>query len=308
MADYERTQAYREKLRNGEFDLEWMQARSEWGMRATPSKRGLTLNDINVGSYGVIPEEVPDSRCFAPRGADFNAAEMPSMGYSLNTRAEAWAENMGTLYEEAVARQWSSTRDIPWHTLQPLPKDIEHAMCQLCTFFTEVEFIAGDVPGWWLSQINAAYHETKLFMATQIMDEARHLEVFRKRALANGGGLGKCPPEVEEGLKYIFDLRSFPQMLARLHLFGEGRVLTLFRLGELIAQHGSWNRSKKIGYRVMRVQLEGERVLEYTAFAAGWLQGEKAWGRPVDVQVMPDGALLVSDDYAGAIYRISYQK
>jgi hypothetical protein len=144
---------------------------------------------------------------------------------------------MGTLYEEAVARQWSSTRDIPWHTLQPLPKDIEHAMCQLCTFFTEVEFIAGDVPGWWLSQVNNAYHETKLFMATQIMDEARHLDVFRKRALANGGGLGKCPPEVEEGLKYIFDLRSFPQMLARLHLFGEGRVLTLFRLGELIAQN-----------------------------------------------------------------------
>ena len=125
---------------------------------------------------------MPDSAA-CPRGADLTAAEMPSMGYSLNTRAEAWAENMGTLYEEtrgssAVARQWSSTRDIPWHTLQPLPKDIEHAMCQLCTFFTEVEFIAGDVPGWWLSQINAAYHETKLFMATQIMDEARHLEVF----------------------------------------------------------------------------------------------------------------------------------
>jgi glucose/arabinose dehydrogenase len=75
-----------------------------------------------------------------------------------------------------------------------------------------------------------------------------------------------------------------------------------------IAQHGSWNRSKKIGYRVMHVQLEGERVLEYSAFAEGWLQGEKAWGRPVDVQVMPDGALLVSDDYAGVIYRISYQK
>ena len=75
-----------------------------------------------------------------------------------------------------------------------------------------------------------------------------------------------------------------------------------------IAQHGSWNRSKKIGYRVMRVQLKDDQVMEYTTFAEGWLQGEKAWGRPVDVQVMPDGALLVSDDYAGAIYRISYQK
>jgi hypothetical protein len=214
-----------------------MHVDSEWGVRATPSKRGLTLSDINVGSYGVIPQEASQSLSFAPRGADFDPHGLPDMGYDINTRAEAWAENLGNLYEEAVARQWSSTRDIPWHLLAPLPKDLEQAMCQLCTFLTEVEFIAGDVPGWWLSKINNAYHETKLFMATQIMDEARHLEVFRKRALANGGGLGKCPPEVEEGLKYIHDLRSFPQMLARLHLFGEGRVLTLFRLGELIAQN-----------------------------------------------------------------------
>jgi hypothetical protein len=232
----ERTQAYREKLRNGEYDLSWMQVNSEWGVKATPSKRGLTLDDINIGSYGVIPAW-SDSRSFAPRGADFDPADLPNMGYTINTRAEAWGENMGKLYEEAVARQWSSTRDVPWQTLQPLRKDLEYAMCQLCTFFTEVEFIAGDVPGGWLGQINNTYHETKLFMATQVMDEARHLEVFRKRALANGGGLGKCPQEVEEGLKYIFDLRSFPQMLARLHLFGEGRVLTLFRMGEMIAQN-----------------------------------------------------------------------
>lgn len=233
----QRAQEYREKLRNGEYDLGWMHAKSEWGVRATPSKRGLTLSDINVGSYGMIPEDASDSLSFAPRGADFEPVELPDMGYTINTRAEAWGENMAELYEEAVARQWSSTRDIPWHLLEPLPKDIEHAMCQLCTFLTEVEFIAGDVPGWWLSKINNTYHETKLFMATQVMDEARHLDVFRKRALANGGGLGKCPPEVEEGLKYIHDLRSFPQMLARLHLFGEGRVLTLFRLGEMIAQN-----------------------------------------------------------------------
>lgn len=233
----ERTAAYREMLRNGEYDLSWMEVDSEWGVKAQPSKRGLTLNDINVSSYGVIPEDASESRSYAPRGADFDPSELPDIGYSLNTRAEAWAENMGKLYEEAVARQWSSTRDVPWHALEPLPNDIEHAMCQLATFFTEVEFIAGDVPGGWLGQVNNTYHETKLFMATQVMDEARHLEVFRKRALANGGGLGKCPKEVEEGLKYIFDIGSFPSMLARLHLFGEGRVLTLFRMGEMIAQN-----------------------------------------------------------------------
>jgi len=73
-----------------------------------------------------------------------------------------------------------------------------------------------------------------------------------------------------------------------------------------IAEHGSWNRSRKIGYRVSLVKVAGDRAVSYEPFAEGWLQGEEAWGRPVDVLVMPDGALLVSDDKAGAIYRISW--
>ncbi|HET6617346.1 MAG TPA: sorbosone dehydrogenase family protein [Gemmatimonadota bacterium] len=72
-----------------------------------------------------------------------------------------------------------------------------------------------------------------------------------------------------------------------------------------IAQHGSWNRSSKVGYRIVSVRLEDGRAVAAEPFADGWLQGEEAWGRPVDVLVMPDGALLVSDDRAGAIYRIT---
>jgi glucose/arabinose dehydrogenase len=75
-----------------------------------------------------------------------------------------------------------------------------------------------------------------------------------------------------------------------------------------IAEHGSWNRSIPIGYRIMLVTLDASRPVRYEIFAEGWLQGNKAWGRPVDILVMPDGALLVSDDRAGAIYRISYTK
>jgi glucose/arabinose dehydrogenase len=77
-----------------------------------------------------------------------------------------------------------------------------------------------------------------------------------------------------------------------------------------IAEHGSWNRAKKSGYRVMRAKVEGGKVIDYGVFAEGFLDNatDKAWGRPVDLQVMPDGALLVSDDQAGAIYRISYRK
>jgi glucose/arabinose dehydrogenase len=80
-----------------------------------------------------------------------------------------------------------------------------------------------------------------------------------------------------------------------------------YRQQIFIAEHGSWNRSKKIGYRVTLVRLQGSRAVSYETFASGWLQGETAWGRPTDVLVLPDGSLLVADDYAGAIYRISYR-
>ena len=82
-----------------------------------------------------------------------------------------------------------------------------------------------------------------------------------------------------------------------------------FRNRIFIAEHGSWNRSKKSGYRVMQAKVENGKVVDYGVFAEGWLDkpSDSAWGRPVDVQVMPDGALLVSDDAAGAIYRISYR-
>ncbi|MBP9855633.1 MAG: sorbosone dehydrogenase family protein [Candidatus Omnitrophica bacterium] len=74
-----------------------------------------------------------------------------------------------------------------------------------------------------------------------------------------------------------------------------------------IAEHGSWNRSKKIGYRISLVKVKDNQVVSYEDFATGWKQGENVWGRPVDVLNMPDGSLLVSDDYAGAVYRIYYE-
>lgn len=74
----------------------------------------------------------------------------------------------------------------------------------------------------------------------------------------------------------------------------------------IIPEHGSWNRDKKIGYRLTLVKLKGNRAISYKPFITGWLQGQNEWGRPVDTLVMPDGSLLVSDDYAGVIYRVTY--
>lgn len=75
-----------------------------------------------------------------------------------------------------------------------------------------------------------------------------------------------------------------------------------------IAQHGSWNRSEKIGYDLLLVRFDAAgQVAGSEVFASGWLQGQHNWGRPADVLQMPDGALLVADDQVGAIYRISYR-
>lgn len=75
----------------------------------------------------------------------------------------------------------------------------------------------------------------------------------------------------------------------------------------LIAEHGSWNRQQKIGYRITLVTVyDNRQPVTYTTFAEGWLEGNENWGRPNDIEMMPDGSILVSDDQAGAIYRITY--
>jgi glucose/arabinose dehydrogenase len=113
-------------------------------------------------------------------------------------------------------------------------------------------------------------------------------------------------------------LKLGPHVAAIGMRFYTGRMFPQeYRNQIFIAEHGSWNREQPIGYRVMLVKLEGNKAVSYTPFAEGWLRGIRsskgqmtigdAWGRPADVLVMPDGALLVSDDEAGVIYRISYK-
>ncbi len=281
---------YLQKLyKSGTPDLGWMNNMGEWGTRAKPGNLGLRLKDIEIGSYGVVPEHGSEHCSMAPRGAVIPEG-LPSLGFDLNEKAEVWAENAAELYEEAVARQWSSARDIPWSELKPLPDDLERAMCQLCTFLTEVEFIAADAPTRWMSHMNQDFFEVKMFLATQAMDEARHTDVFRKRALANGGGLGTASVLSELSLKGIFDAPSFSAQTGRLHLLGEGFVLTLFRQGEFIApsrvdqeifRRCMQDESRHVGYGTMhlRAQLkanpaiaeeihreldEGERILLQT--------------------------------------------
>ena len=225
--------------------LDWLNPGTEWGVKARPGRKGLTLDEINKGSYGEVPE-ISHNFTGRPRGAAARP-EAPRLGTRWQSKSESWAATVAMLYEEAQQRQWSSARDIPWEELTPLPDDVELAMCQLCTFLTQVEFIAGDLPGRYIQYISADHAEVGLFLATQIMDEARHEDVFRKRALANGGGLLQAGP----GAISLLQVADFTEMTTLLHLVAEGFVQSLFRMGELI----SHNEAEK---RIFRLAAQDE--------------------------------------------------
>jgi len=76
-----------------------------------------------------------------------------------------------------------------------------------------------------------------------------------------------------------------------------------------VAEHGSWNRSTKSGYQISLITLKDNEVVSYEPFITGWVnkEADTVWGRPVDIEWMQDGSMLISDDYANAIYRISYK-
>ena len=79
-----------------------------------------------------------------------------------------------------------------------------------------------------------------------------------------------------------------------------------YRNSVFVAEHGSWNRSQKSGYKVVRISVNDKGEKSQETFAEGWLNGQRNWGRPVDFLLMPDGAMLLSDDQNGVVYRISY--
>lgn len=112
------------------------------------------------------------------------------------------------------------------------------------------------------------------------------------------GGFALVPPAMELG----------PHVAALGMRFYTGKMFPEKYRGRIfIAEHGSWNRSKKTGYRVTMVKLSGDKAAGYEVFAEGWKKGERANGRPVDVENAADGSLFVSDDKAGLIYRIYYE-
>ncbi|HTK76111.1 MAG TPA: sulfurtransferase TusA family protein [Gemmataceae bacterium] len=205
------------------------EAKPDWGVRVPLRPDGeLHTRDWMAGRVADVPAEAPTTTGFAPRGAIVEAGA-PAFDFSINSRDAVWAVEVADLYEQATANQWDASRDIPWHLLKPLPDPLERAVCQLMTFLTENEYSALYVPAKFLPRINPQFSEVVFFLSTQMMDEARHIEAFTKRALANGGGLQYSAASTQLSLKTLFDQHDFTTASFLLSVLGEGTFLDLLR-------------------------------------------------------------------------------
>jgi glucose/arabinose dehydrogenase len=220
----------------------------------------------------------PDGKLYVPVGAPCNSClpEEPIYGTinRLNpdgTGLEVFAQGV----RNTVGFDWSPQDKALWFTDNGrdmlgdnLPADELNRAASPGLHFGFPYFFAGDVPDPQLSK-------------------GRSADTYQKPARKLG------PHVAALGMKF-YTGRQFPAQ---------------YRNQILIPEHGSWNRSSKLGYRISLVKLDasGKQATSYETFAEGWLQGQKAWGRPVCLLVLPDGSLLVSDDQNDAVYRISYK-
>jgi hypothetical protein len=216
-----------------QVDLSWMDVPTEWNTRAKPTKHGLTLEAINIGKYGEIPDSWP-YQTEMPRGA-VPIPGVEGMGYSIFEKQEVWSDACARLYEEAIQRRWRPATDVPWTEIQPLPDDVERAICQICTHISEKEQMEADVLGRWEPEISYGYHEVKLYLATTIFENARAVEVFRKRALTNGGGLGV--QSSGWAFRSIVDARNFTEMVVIQMALHDSLTLGQYAYGEKYAKN-----------------------------------------------------------------------
>lgn len=208
----------------------------------------------------------PDGKLYVPIGAPCNTCDRDADGYSMITRM-----NPDGSGREVVARGVRNTVGFTWH---PQTGQL---------WFTDNgrDMLGDDVPPCELNRVSrlGEHFGFPFCHGSDVVDP-------------EFGALGRC----EDITRPVQNLGAHVAPLG---------VRFLSDREIVIAEHGSWNRSSKVGYRLTRVRLEGDRAVAYEEFIGGWLRPDgTVIGRPVDVLVLPDRSLLISDDQAGVIYRL----
>lgn len=176
-----------------ELDMSWARVPTARPPRPKIGGEGFTLRMADHGIYGVAPDHWPYEND-TPRGSYPSKDMGLAAPYTIYEKAEVWADNAADLYELAIKEQWKPATQISWNSIEVLPEHVEQSLDQIFSNISEQQYNSLQVMGGWFKQISYGYHEAKLYLSTQCFDQARHIEAFRKRALANGGGLGVQTP------------------------------------------------------------------------------------------------------------------
>jgi hypothetical protein len=175
------------------LDMSWAKVPTERPPKPKIGAEGFTLRLADAGAYAWVPDHWPYEND-TPRGSYPSTDTGLPAPYTIYDKSEVWADNAADLYELAIKEQWKPATQISWGSIEPLSDHVEAAIDQIVSNFSEQQYNSMQVLMGWMKEISYGFHEVKLYLSTQVFDQARHVEAFRKRALANGGGLGVQTP------------------------------------------------------------------------------------------------------------------
>ncbi|HJE02490.1 MAG TPA: DUF455 domain-containing protein, partial [Aliarcobacter thereius] len=176
--------------------------KASWGKKmqgietSNPKLKDLDLSDE-------ILKKAPNNNGLLTRGI-ITQENSPIYDFELSYKEQVWSNPISILYEEGKNLQWNATTDIAWNEIPNLNPILERAICQIMTYLVENEFSALYIPAKFVSKIDPYYMEVPLFLSSLMNDEARHIEVFTKRANANGGGFQYSSEVTQKSLFSLF--------------------------------------------------------------------------------------------------------
>jgi hypothetical protein len=183
-----------------------------------------------VGVDGVpgdsVAEHPPRRWGLAARGATIETGT-PEFDFHLVDKVDVWSDDAARIYQQAVAAQWDPETAIPWHTRFAIADAVEAAVVQIMTYLIENETAALIIPSRFIAQMHPHFREVMQVLAVQAADEARHIEVFTRRARLRRGQLGVSTVGGQASLKTLVDEPDFAIASFLLSVLGEGTFLSL---------------------------------------------------------------------------------
>ncbi len=201
-------------------------ARTEVGFAVMRGNADRRHGAERAGAVDSAVEHAPARWGLAARGALVEAGA-PELDLPLCHKQELWADEAARLYAQAAAAQWDPATAIPWDTAQEHPDEVEDAIVQIMTYLIENETAALLVPVRFLGRLHPHFREVMQLLAIQAADEARHIEVFTRRAGLRRDALGLSTAGGQASLASLFDEPDFAIASFLLSVLGEGSFLSL---------------------------------------------------------------------------------